>query len=126
MSRSVYLGWKPDDVPQVVHRVTLWDNEGYGGAQQSVPDLIHLLRDAEASLLSDGIPAEVIRVELDHDSEPDYGSDRIVPKLVMIGSRPATEQEVAQERDRQAMAVQARNAQQIEHLRRQLAALEGK
>lgn len=126
MSRSVYLGYarhgRADKQAEVVHSTEVWSTDD----RKDLAGLIALLCQAEAVLTADGIDPADVRFDLDYDREPDYGEDRIVPKVTITGRRPATEAEVASARALQEQATQRAKADTLARLRAQLAEAQGR
>lgn len=97
-----------------------------GDDRKDVATFTAALQEAQATITADGIDVADIRVVVDHDSEPDYDGDRITPKLVMTGQRPASRDEVEAENARLEKQRLARKAEEAAWLRKRLADVEGR
>ena len=75
-------------------------------------------------LVANGVPLAEVRVGLDYDREPDYGDDRIITKVKVIGSRPATRDEVATEERRRQVVQRSERDDEKARLRQRLSELD--
>lgn len=126
MSRFVYVGRDSRGYVSIAkstvsHCTEVWDGDQTPHTRDT---LLAAIDAAWKELVADGIPSTEIRFDLAYDREPDYGDDRITPKMIVTGVRPATENETHVEVTRQDAARRQAEQTHLARLRAQLAEAE--
>lgn len=123
--RSVYPAYhygRNYQPAKVSWRIAVASSDTYDNL--NINDFLERVAEARDKMTADNVPLDAISVRISATMEPDYGGDRAVAEMLLVGQRDATDAEAAAEERRRQAGRDAEKRREAEWLRKRLAEVE--